>query len=406
AGTGDDSITGGDGDDDIMMGLNLTSGDHIDGGAGTDWLYFTPIAGIPNALANVINMEHVVLTDSLTDVSLVLPPYLAGEGGTIHFDASAMTHSLALDAHFLSGHLDYTAGSGADNIVGSAYTDYFHYGTNLTSADTIFGGGDADTLSATFTGAGASALTNVQSVETVVLNAGSTASFTVDETLAEHLAGSTTSGNHVAIDAGLMTSALSFDASGVTGNYGFYITGGSGADVLKGGAFNDSLSGGAGNDTLSGGAGNDTLTGGAGADTLSGGTGANTFVYNVGDVAAGETLTDATAADTLVANGSIDFRSAAGINNFGTVKLVGDGITDTFGKAQLEELTAVTFQHSGTPSASTLEVYLDTSHTTVDASAADITGNIADDTFYFHGSTSGDAIIGSSLNDIIDGGAG
>jgi Ca2+-binding RTX toxin-like protein len=42
----------------------------------------------------------------------------------------------------------------------------------------------------------------------------------------------------------------------------------------------------------------------------------------------------------------------------------------------------------------------------VDASAADITGNIADDTFYFHGSTSGDAIIGSSLNDIIDGGAG
>lgn len=52
-----------------------------------------------------------------------------------------------------------------------------------------------------------------------------------------------------------------------------------GADVVNGGDGDDSLSGRGGNDDLQGGNGNDTLTGGAGNDTLTGGAGADVLVF-------------------------------------------------------------------------------------------------------------------------------
>lgn len=61
------------------------------------------------------------------------------------------------------------------------------------------------------------------------------------------------------------------------------LAGGNGDDSLGGGNGNDAVYGGAGTDSLVGGAGADLLAGGPGNDNLQGGAGADSYVYNPGD---------------------------------------------------------------------------------------------------------------------------
>jgi Ca2+-binding RTX toxin-like protein len=58
------------------------------------------------------------------------------------------------------------------------------------------------------------------------------------------------------------------------------LNGGGGRDVLIGGGSADDLNGGSGNDQLNGGSGSDILNGGLGRDVLTGGTGEDIFVFN------------------------------------------------------------------------------------------------------------------------------
>jgi Ca2+-binding RTX toxin-like protein len=103
--------------------------------------------------------------------------------------------------------------------------------------------------------------------------------------------------NPVTINAGAGYDSLGLDASELTtntyfvlsgsivcsnrGSYTnfeeFNITGGSGNDTIKTGAGNDFLFGGEGNDFIDGGAGDDTISGGAGRNTLFGGEGDDTI---------------------------------------------------------------------------------------------------------------------------------
>ena len=76
----------------------------------------------------------------------------------------------------------------------------------------------------------------------------------------------------------------------------FYISSGSGDDVLTGGAGDDSLHGQAGNDRLLGLVGDDWLYGGAGNDVLIGGTGDDVLAGEAGD----DTLTGGAGVDTFV----------------------------------------------------------------------------------------------------------
>lgn len=84
-------------------------------------------------------------------------------------------------------------------------------------------------------------------------------------------------------------------AIGGTGNDEF--DGGAGRDILVGGQGSDSIKSGAGDDVLLGGDGDDTLDGGANEDTLIGGTGSDTYVFFAGS--GGDTIIDADGVGTI-----------------------------------------------------------------------------------------------------------
>jgi hypothetical protein len=151
------------------------------------------------------------------------------------------------------------------------------------------------------------------------------------------------------------------------------VTGGAGDDTLNGSGGNDTLLGGEGKDTLNGGAGDDTLTGGAGDDTLDGGAGNDTLDVDLGS----DTVNGLATGDVLkVANGAT--ATAAGIIGF-----VATAATSNSGTATL---TAVT-----------------NGATTIDVSAA-----IGTNGFTLNGGAGAadgnDTLVGSSRNDIINGG--
>ncbi len=275
---GNDHFTGTTGNDTFNMGTHLTSADTIDGGAGSDTLTFTPDSANTNALAGVTSVEHIVLDNPSNQVELTPISTIVSANGTLDFDAHLLTRNLTLDASNLQGSLDFTAGSGHDHITGSDHDDIFRFGENLTVNDIIVGGDGQDTLQLSDINQNPTNLNGVSGVEIIELF-GSGINISVTESTAETLVGTM---NHLTVDGSALTAPFSFDASSVTGNYAFHVTGGSGADVLKGGA------------------GADTLCGGAGADTLSGGAGGDLFVYKT-QGQGGDTITDFTSGSDKLA---------------------------------------------------------------------------------------------------------
>jgi len=275
---GADTFIGTDGDDTFNMGAYLTSADHLDGGAGIDTLTFAPAVGTPDAMDNVTNIETVVLENPTAAISLILPENILGDGDTLTVDASLLTQDLSLDASALNGALDFTAGTGRDNITGSAQDDIFRFGANLTGTDNVDGGDGSDVLQLTDINQNPTNLNGISGIETIELF-GSALNIGVTSSTAESLFSGI---DNLTIDGSALSTGLSFNASHVSSDYSFNIIGG------------------AGNDTLSGGAGSDTLTGGSGADRLSGGRGDDIFIYqHVAD--GGDTITDFNAGDDTIA---------------------------------------------------------------------------------------------------------
>ncbi|MEO6436684.1 MAG: hypothetical protein ABIP55_13115, partial [Tepidisphaeraceae bacterium] len=136
------------------------------------------------------------------------------------------------------------------------------------------------------------------------------------------------------------------------------IIGGSGDDLIKGHANNNLLVGNAGNDDLRGNYGNDTLIGGAGIDTLNGEAGNDTGVDVAGDSlisienttggggAGEENSAVLQAGGTLVVTGSnmidqisvFETRDFAGDNDIELVRVVLNGVTSTFLKADVQRV--------------------------------------------------------------------
>jgi Ca2+-binding RTX toxin-like protein len=83
----------------------------------------------------------------------------------------------------------------------------------------------------------------------------------------------------------------------IGGNGNDEFDGGAGRDILVGWHGSDSIKGGAGDDVLLGGDGDDTLEGGANEDTLIGGTGSDTYVFFAGS--GGDTIIDADGVGTI-----------------------------------------------------------------------------------------------------------
>ena len=114
--------------DKIYMDQNLTSGDTLDGGSGSDTLYFQD-AGVSNALDNVTNIETIVLGDASTN--LVTTDDLIVSGAILNVDATAIAPS---------------AGNTVFTWIGTSETDSKFNIQGSGGDDSIIGGQKSDTL--------------------------------------------------------------------------------------------------------------------------------------------------------------------------------------------------------------------------------------------------------------------
>jgi Ca2+-binding RTX toxin-like protein len=137
------TITTGSGNDVITGSSN---NDTLDGGAGNDTI--TGGAG-DDTLTGGAGNDTVSGGDGVDAIS-------DGSGNDV------VTGGAGIDT--------FTVGSGDDSIDGGAGADIINFGANLTSADTVVGGADADTLSATLSAVGVVA--NITEVETLNIGFG------------------------------------------------------------------------------------------------------------------------------------------------------------------------------------------------------------------------------------------
>lgn len=233
-GLGNDKVYGEDGNDQINAGTDLTIGDTIDGGNGTDTLSFSDGAATTE-LSNVTGVEEIIITsqsanivttDSLIDPGMTLT--IDGTGifsGVMSWDGSAETDGqFILRGGYMADILE--GGDGNDSILGNSGNDSL---VGNDADDTLLGGVGDDTISG---GIGADSI--------------------------------------------------------VGGSENDSLMGDTGNDVLSGDAGNDFISGGADADSITGGDGDDSIYGGDGIDTLVGNLGADTFTYtetsNFGDI--------------------------------------------------------------------------------------------------------------------------
>ncbi|MBK7727993.1 MAG: DUF4347 domain-containing protein [Gammaproteobacteria bacterium] len=244
-GTGDDTLKGGDGNDLIFVhygyyasqGVLVYDTDHIDGGAGVDYVEidgFYSHMGLNFTLANnltgvvtlangttISNIEQVkIIGATFAENSLTggdLDDYLDGGSYNDTLNGSGGNDTLVGDCDLSIDHLD--GGTGSDFALLYGYASVT--GTEFTLADNLVG---------VVTLANGTTITNIESIDF--------------------------RGSRAAADS---------------------VTGGELDDAIYGYGGNDTLSGGDGNDTLSGGDGDDSIEGGAGDDSIDSGTGVDSL---------------------------------------------------------------------------------------------------------------------------------
>jgi Ca2+-binding RTX toxin-like protein len=311
-GTGKDKVDAGAGDDKVYTLGNMTTGDLLDGGAGSDTLGMTSaIAVAGSALTGTALADFQALFSNFETLSL--SDNLGG--GTIDMVKLDGMQNVVLSGQTGATILGLASGATITETVDSPY---------WMNAD-IAGTGTADVLNLNLTSAGAisEALVspNVEKVNIVTTDTDTTAQTNTVWLDSANVTSVSVSGNTgLSFNPGwvLAPKITSFDASGVSGAAAdaaalavtyvssnatatdtVTITGGSGNDVLTGNAAMDvitgglgidSLSGMAGKDTISGGDGTDTINGGTGLDTLSGGAGVDTFRYTAAADSQGTTV--------------------------------------------------------------------------------------------------------------------
>jgi len=266
---GDDSVSGGDGNDGFYFGAAFTAADRVDGGAGSnDQIGLEGDYTGANALVlgadTIANVEVIAAlaghSYDITTVDANIAPghnltffgTLLGAGDNFTVDASAET----------DGTVTIYGGLGTDHFTGGAGDDGFYFGPGRfdTATDTVNGGaGSNDQLALDGSYTATIGAAQVQNVEVLVLLrglAGDLANYNI--TLADDLVGA---GQTFTVFGLATETGFTLDATAVT-------------DA------NIRIFGGSGNDTITTGAGNDRIFGGGGADVINGGAGADTFVYD------------------------------------------------------------------------------------------------------------------------------
>ena len=214
----DDSMYGGSGNDTwIVSGTAaaaLEATDVFDGNGGTDTF----------SIVNTTAITAVIDFSVVSDVEQAVTA--KDSSGAVDLDLGAVASTDTIPTTFT------VDGSSVASSTGTLLFNKSETETNLTTAFTIKGGLNNDTL---YGAGGADTITTG--------------------------AGANTAGGNGGADT---------------------ITGGSGADTIAGDAGADSLTGAGGADTITGGTGNDVISGGDGADTITGNAGKDTITLGAG----------------------------------------------------------------------------------------------------------------------------
>lgn len=325
---GDDIVNAGAGDDIIGMGQELTSADTIDGGAGTDVMYFTDSNNASTDLDNVTNVEQIILGDASTNITA--KSTLVADGATLSINGANLTNNLVFDgSSVVVGSFDIQSGTGNDSITGGDKADtiiaklggndtivagkgddIIGMGDSMTASDKIDGGDGNDILYVKDTDGTTTTLNQVTNVETIIFGDSET-NVTTDTDLVA-------SGKTLNVDASrITTSTLTWDGSAET-NGSFNITGSSNDDSITGGAKADTIVAGAGDDQITAGGGNDVLDGGAGDDTFTfatagdltknvvvdGGEGTDSLTYTVSTPTTATDLSQVTNVESITVKGA------------------------------------------------------------------------------------------------------
>ena len=247
--TGSDTFRGGSGSDEFIFDpANLTSADTVQGGGGTDALLFRTGGTVAaSAFTNVTGIETLILAGGDSNVTLNNASAASSSAGAFFVVDNGANNTV--DASGLtSAAISVIAGAGNDTFKGGGSSDVFSFNAaDLTSADTVIGGGGADTL--VIRNNGTVTVANnagVSQIEAVLLTSGGEFDF------ANTLATSTVfASGSAAVDK--------LDGTAVT-SYALQIFGNGGADTLIGGSQDDtitipdsnfaSIDGRGGNDTI------------------------------------------------------------------------------------------------------------------------------------------------------------
>ncbi|MBL8574911.1 MAG: calcium-binding protein [Hyphomicrobiaceae bacterium] len=302
---GSDTFIAGAGDD-IMVGG--AANDSFDGGADDDAIdYSVAAAGV------TVNLS-VAIEQNTGGGGLDTIQNVEGIAGSLHADL--LIGNGAVNAIFAQdGNDTVVGGAGADNLDGGADVDTLSYAgaiagvtANLTTGIGSGGDADGDTF-ANFEnivgGNGDDVLTGDDNANTLQGGNG-------NDTLAGGIGNDTLDGgigidtlsyasSVAAVSINLGSGTASGDALGDVFAGFENAIGGAGADRLFGSTLANSLDGGDGIDSIVGGSGNDILVGAAGNDTMSGGNDNDTLVGGSG----ADSMDGGTGEDTLSYAGSV-----------------------------------------------------------------------------------------------------
>ncbi len=423
---GNDSLFGNGGNDRLFGG---SGNDYLDGGAGVDTL----TGGAGDDYYIVDNAGDAVVENAAEGFDRV---NVSASGALTIGDNIEEIHGTAV------GGVNITAGTGSQDIRGTAAADTLSAGDNLdwlfggagndvltggdNGGDALFGGADDDQL---FGGGGNDAMYGDDGADTLEGGLG-------NDTLggglgADSLVGGDGDDIYLVDDSADVVVELANEGIDQVNVYtssaitladnielvrglavgGVNITAGIGSQTMWGGDAADTLSSGADADWLYGGAGADSLAGGDGSDYLHGGTGVDTLVGGDGDdlyviddpadvvteqASEGHDRVDvATSSAVTITNdiGEIHGTSAGGVNitaGAGSQDMRGTNVGDTLdGGADTDWL----YGGAGGDSL-----------TGGDGAGDGLYGGLGDDSLY--GGSGNDAIYGAEDNDLLDGGAG
>lgn len=342
---GDDTVSGGGGNDSILAGNAFNSSDSLDGGNGSDLLSLTGDVTATLGSGSLLNVEILALAAGgnyalTTDDATVANGSVLAVNGSALASANTLTWNGAAESDggrfnisggagkdsltgggggdSLSGGAgnDLISGGGGDDLIsGGAGHDVLHGGggndnivISAAGFDSVYGGAGNDTISAdnmfdytelvdggsgidilTLSGGFGGSIQRLTNVETISLADGATYALSPLNAVVAN-------GATMTIDGSALTGTnrLSFNGSQETDGGRFVVSGGAAADSITGGAGVDILIGGGGNDLFMPGAGADTITGGAGADIVQG---------SLADLA-GVTIADFTMDDQIIVSGA------------------------------------------------------------------------------------------------------